>query len=347
MDGPYLFHLPDGKVRVVSVAENGELKEEVLNKLPDNYSFRVFSHDKKHSFEVSIHPIIRQEWKQEAPEKLLAISDPHGNLTYFLSVLQANSVINDKYEWIYGKNHLMVNGDIFDRGDDVLPILWLMYKWDHEARVAGGAVHFLIGNHESMVLRGDLRYINDKYAKIATRLNIDYSKLFGADTELGRWIGSCNTIQIIGTDLFVHAGLSAGFYECSFSIPYVNSQFSEGVFLDKSGRENLSTHSKFLFSSSSSTVGGPGPLWYRGMVGYDGHEALDEDVLDLLLERYDVKRVIVGHTEQPDINLFYNGKVIAINVKSGNNYEKKLGRGILIEGVKTYVVNDEGTIKPL
>lgn len=347
MDGPYIFHLADGKTRIISVQEDGTLKNEVVDNLPDNYSFPVISHDKKVRFTVKLHTPSRQEWKQDAPEKILAISDPHGNLNCFLSVLKANGVINDNLEWAFGKNHLLINGDIFDRGDDVLPIFWLTYKIQEEARKAGGAVHFLIGNHESMVLRSDLRYINDKYVKIADKIGLDYSKFFGADTELGRWIGLANTIQVIGENLYVHAGLSQGFYDRNLTIPYVNEQISKGIFLDKSGRDKLSEHSQFLFSSSSSTVGGPGLVWYRGMVNYDGHEPLKNETLDLLLERYNVKHIIVGHTVMDDVATFYVGKVIAINVDNQKNYDKRSGRGILIEGTSFYIINDRGQKSPL
>ena len=341
VDGPYIFYCPDGRARVVSIAEDGALLDETMQSLPPDYSFPIITHDKKHKFHIKLHPIIRQEWKQEAAEKLLVISDPHGNFDCFYSVLKANGVINDKYEWVYGKGHLMIIGDIFDRGNDVLPIFWLTYKLDKEARDAGGAVHFLLGNHESMVLRGDLRYMTEKYVVLADRLELDYPKLFGLDTELGRWLSVANAIQIIGSDLYVHAGLAKGFFDRNFSISYVNEVMSKGLFLDKEGRENLSKDSKYLYSSSS-TTGGPGILWYRGMVGYEKHEPLEMDILDLLLERYHVNRIIVGHTIFDDITMFYDGKVIAVNVDNQKNFDNKKGRGLLIESGATYMIDDYG-----
>ena len=347
VDGPYIFHGPDGIIRVISVPENGTLKDETLESLSPDYLFPVITHDLKHKFEVQLHPIVRQEWKQEAPEKLLVISDPHGNFDCFYSVLKANEVINDKYEWVYGKNHLMIIGDIFDRGNDVLPIFWLTYKLDQEAREAGGAVHFLLGNHESMVLQGDLRYVKEKYTALAQYVELDYPKLFGPDTELGRWLAAANSMQIIGDDLYVHAGLAKGFYDRDFSIPYVNEVMSQGLFLNKAGRESISDDSKYLYSSSSSITDGPGILWYRGMVGYEKHEPLDPDILDLLLQRYHVHRVIVGHTIFDDITTFYDGKVIAVNVNNQKNFDSKQGRGLLIESGITYVIDDYGERKML
>lgn len=347
-DGPYVLYA-NNKIRIIGADKDGCAIDRNYDKLAENFLLDIVTHNKKHQFKVKLHEKIeRQNWKQNRAEKVLAISDPHGNFDCFFSVLESNGVINEKYEWTFGKNQLLINGDIFDRGDDVLPIFWLVYKLDYEARKAGGAVFFLIGNHESMVLRNDLRYINDKYVKIANHFDKKdkYGDLFGADTELGRWIANGNTIQIIGDDLYVHAGLSARFYKEKYDPAYVNTVISKNIFKDKAGRE-AEPDSKFFFSSSSGTVDGPGPIWYRGMVGYESHVALKEDMLDEMLKHYNVKRIIVGHTVMSDVRTFYKGKVIAINVDNQKNYNNKNGRGILIENGKTYVINDYGDKKIL
>lgn len=59
------------------------------------------------------------------------------------------------------ENHLMIIGDIFDRGKDVPQIFWLFYKLEEEAAKAGGHVSFILGNHEPMVLANDLRYTKE------------------------------------------------------------------------------------------------------------------------------------------------------------------------------------------
>ena len=45
----------------------------------------------------------------------------------------------------------------------MLPIFWLMYKLEQEAWEAGGVMTFMLGNHEEMVLRGNLKYTRSKY----------------------------------------------------------------------------------------------------------------------------------------------------------------------------------------
>ena len=74
----------------------------------------------------------------------------------------AGKVIDTDLTWSFGDGHLVIVGDVFDRGPNVTECLWLIYRLEQEASAAGGAVHFLLGNHELMVMRGDLRYLNER-----------------------------------------------------------------------------------------------------------------------------------------------------------------------------------------
>lgn len=76
-----------------------------------------------HRFQVKLHPVERPLWKSGQREKTLIISDPHGDLESFVSVLRNNGVIGKNYKWKFGKNQVIVIGDVFDRGKDVLPFL--------------------------------------------------------------------------------------------------------------------------------------------------------------------------------------------------------------------------------
>jgi hypothetical protein len=215
----------------------------------------------------------------------------------------------------------------------------LIYKLEKEAEEAGGKVTFLLGNHEPMILAGDLRYMDKMYQYPAEKTDMNYREFFLFSTELGRWLGTRNTIEVIGENLFVHAGLGEDFLNLDLDIPMVNEEMSEGLFLTKQERNDLSELTKFLYGSY-------GPIWYRGMVLNDEkYKPLHLNVLDKILEKYQVKRIIVGHTIFPDVTSFYGGKVIAVNVNNKDNFEKVLGRGILIEGDKTFVVGDKGIMR--
>jgi hypothetical protein len=49
-------------------------------------------------------------------------------------------------------------GDILDRGDNEVEIFYALERLQKEAKEAGGALHVLNGNHETMNIAQDLRY---------------------------------------------------------------------------------------------------------------------------------------------------------------------------------------------
>lgn len=340
-DGPYILYQADGSVWVISVSKKGKILDKTYAALPKDYTFRVTDHEGRYPFSVKLHPLQRPAWQYTRPEKTFVMSDPHGRLDCVISLLQGNGVINDKYHWSFGNNHLVVIGDVFDRGKDVVQIFWLLYKLEAEAAKVGGHVSFLLGNHEPLVLSNDLRYTKEKYKLLAEKLGVKYPQLFGTDTELGRWLATRNTMQIIGTDLYVHAGLGKLFYDKELSIPFVNEEMSKALFMSKRERKELSPLTAFLY-------GNDGPVWYRGLVKEEPkYKPLAQDSLQMMLEHYMVEHIIVGHTVFKDISTFYNGRVIAVNVDNKENRKKKRGRAILIDRNTYYVVGDEGILREL
>ncbi len=49
-------------------------------------------------------------------------------------------------------------GDQLDRGDQEVPILYFLERLQREAARAGGALHILNGNHETLNIAGRFRY---------------------------------------------------------------------------------------------------------------------------------------------------------------------------------------------
>ena len=340
-DGPYVLYQPDGKTRVISVDKKGKITDTTYVALPEDFTLHVVDHKGRFPFDVKLHPVKRPDWQYRQPEKGFVMSDPHGRLDCVISLLQGNGVIDKNYNWSFGSNHLMVIGDIFDRGKDVPQIFWLFYKLEDEAAKAGGTVSFLLGNHEPLVLANDLRYTKDKYKVLAQKLNMNYPKLFGLDTELGKWLGTRNTMQTIGSDLYVHAGLGKNFYDRNLSIPTVNEEMSKALFMNKKERRALSPLTAFLY-------GNDGPIWYRGLVRTDAkYHPMAQDSLQMVMERYQAKHIIVGHTIFKDISTFYDGKVIGVNVDNKENQKKKRGRALLIDKDTYFVVGDKGVLRKL
>lgn len=334
VDGPYILYTAAG-ARVITVDRDGTIGDRTLPQPPAD--FRVTDHRGRLPFEVRLREIRRQPWRHDAqPPKLFIMSDPHGRLDCVVSLLRGNGVIDSDLRWAYGANHLAVIGDIFDRGEDVVQILWLFYELQRQAEQAGGCVTVFLGNHEPMVLAGDLRYTKPKYTILARELGMDYAALFGPDTELGRWIATWPAMGIIGRDLFVHAGVGGDFYRWDLPIPEVNRQMSRALFMKNAARKALSDTLDFLYGSY-------GPIWYRGLV-YDepSRRPVPADTLDLIRARYDVDHLAVGHTIFRDISTFYGGRVFDVNVDNRVNRRKRRGRAVLVECDTYYVVGDRG-----
>ena len=89
-------------------------------------------------------------------------------------------------------------------GDMVTEILWHLYSLEKQAARAGGMVHYILGNHELMVLDEDLRYINEKYKQVEAISGIKYSDLYSENSVLGKWLRSKPVMVTINNIIFVH-----------------------------------------------------------------------------------------------------------------------------------------------
>lgn len=339
-DGPYLLYNYN-HIKMIEVDKAGNINISKIPDTPTPITFEVHSQEGNHHFGVTLRPIKKQPAHHLEPAKIFVVSDPHGDFDSFVAILKAGKVINDQYEWIWGKNHLVMLGDAFDRGVDVLPILWLCYKLDAEAPTHGGLFHFLIGNHEDLVLAGDKRYMEEKYTRLERDLTIPYQELFSSQTELGQWLRAKNFAITIGKNLFIHAGLSQSILDREKDLEVINNIMQEYLGV---GKKNIADKEGLPYALFSSN----GPLWYRGMVRDDDkYETFDEETIKLIRKTYQVDRVIVGHTIFDDITPRYNQQVIAINVKNRDNRLAGKGRAILIENNQVFVVYDNGELKSL
>jgi len=207
-EGPHIFY-KKGKVFVKNIhfTANGiEVNEEAFNSKQELPILTCTVDNKEGtSFDISItgdYPAPPTVYPQ--PERLFAISDIEGNFDAFEKTLKGNKVIDQQLNWSYGDGHLVLVGDFFDRGYNVTPVLWLIYKLEQQAKKAGGMVHFIVGNHEEMNMRGDVRYVKDRYLKAAKAMKISYQGLYSENTELGRWLRSKNvTLDLYGAKYVV------------------------------------------------------------------------------------------------------------------------------------------------
>ncbi len=55
------------------------------------------------------------------------ITDIHGEYSTYLNLLNANGIIDNDLNWKFGKGHLVIIGDTFDRGAMVTEVLWHLF----------------------------------------------------------------------------------------------------------------------------------------------------------------------------------------------------------------------------
>ena len=92
-------------------------------------------------------------------QRIVAFGDVHGDLEATRAALRLAGAIDEQDRWVGGELVVVQTGDQLDRGDQERAILDLFERLRVESRAAGGAFHALLGNHELMNTRGDLRYV--------------------------------------------------------------------------------------------------------------------------------------------------------------------------------------------
>lgn len=185
-------------------------------------------------------------WQYDNASRVVAMADVHGAYDAMVRTLQNADIVDDKLRWSGGDSHLVIVGDLLDRGPDSRSAMDLLMRLETEAPVTGGMVHVLIGNHEAMNLVGDLRYVSlSEYAAFAddedpeernrwfdawaeragkdedeldaARVSFDeqfppgffaHRQAFSSEGTYGKWLLDKAAIVVVNGTAFVHGGLS-------------------------------------------------------------------------------------------------------------------------------------------
>lgn len=268
----------------------------------------------------------------QAPERIVAVGDVHGDFGQFTTILRQAAVIDDGNRWIGGRTILVQTGDVLDRGPDSRKVMELLMALESEAKRAGGRVHALIGNHEAMNVLGDLRYVSageyesfrspnavalrDRaYSRLSDSTRRDdpeYRRLWETEHPLGwvehrlafegngrygTWIRRHDAVLKVGDYLFLHGGIGPKYADRSAAD--LNREVREA--LTRPGVETTIADDP------------EGPLWYRGLA--TGGEAELAAHVEQVLSRFGVKHIVIGHTPTPGAILpRFEGRVILIDV---------------------------------
>ena len=303
-DGPHVFEAEGGWVamRIVRVDSRLEVRRDKLEGATPVIEVPLPGRDKP--LKVTLRGTVEAPASSvPAPAKILALSDIEGNLDALIRLLRAGGAIDQDLRWTFGSGQVVYVGDLFDRGLQVTECLWLLYELEARAAAAGGALHFVLGNHEVMNLTGDFRYVRKKYRENAKLLEEKLEDLYSRRSVLGQWLRTRNAVQRIGDEIFVHGGISPEVAESKLSLQELNDALRKGLAAE--------TWAKAPEGPLKSVVDGKmGLTWYRGYL----KDPIDEKAMESILEAYGARRIAVGHTLVRDVGFVLGGRVLALDV---------------------------------
>lgn len=284
-DGPFIF-----------IKQNKLIQKEIVNGVVSTKTIPINTIQTEFIPEPSTYTNVK---------KVAALSDIHGQYDLALTLLKNNKIIDKNLNWKFGKGHLVIAGDIFDRGPKVHETLLLMFKLEQQAKKKGGRVHFILGNHEYMILHNDLRYIHRKYRETSKLLNVNYGELYGKSTVIGRWLRSKATIIKINKDYFVHGGVSKKFISktgfSSKTIHNINTTMRASI--NRSKKEMKSTDFYKTYYSSKSLI------WYRGYF----RDKLKDSEINEIFHSLDAKHIVVGHCSNKEVVQLFDHKIYGVD----------------------------------
>jgi hypothetical protein len=289
----------------------------------------------------------RAEAAWEHVARVVVFGDLHGDYAKFHDMLSEAGLIDGRDNWSGGRAHLVQVGDVPDRAPDTRRIVDLLMRLEPQARRAGGYVHALIGDHESMNMEGDLRYttsgefaafadrdsprIRDRYYALWVEalkahppaggvplFDTAYRAKFDADHPLG-WVehkAAWSTQGVYGRWVLTHDTL----------IRIDDTLYLHGGLGPEYAGFDIEEMNKAVVAAlrhQSEKAGGPhdilwneqGPLWYRGLA--KNPEASEGANVAAILAHDHVRHIVIGHTKQyMMINSRFDGAVILTDVFS-------------------------------
>ena len=339
IDGPYVLYSNDS-VFVNYIEDNSGVKSVKTDAKPTSMksglTLQVNTDMPGKTFSVQLKQKLSNEKSEyNGVKKMLVISDIEGNFEALRKLLQGNQVIDENFNWTFGKDHLVLVGDFVDRGVMVTEVLWFIYSLEEKAKAAGGYVHYILGNHEIMNMADELDYVQERYIQHAKLMNKPYVQLFGPNAEIGRWLATKNVVERVGNTLFTHGGISGYMNMLRIPLKELNEItrpfYTDTIYKYSDDRLNI-IYSDF------------GPFWYRN---YYKAPRANVTQIDSTLDFYSVRAITTGHTIiANEIRSLYNGKVFNTDV----HHAEGRSEALLIDNGKYWRVNTTGEkleIKPI
>jgi hypothetical protein len=248
----------------------------------------------------------------EAPRRLVAFGDIHGDLGQLRAVLRLAGAIDARDHWIGGDLWVVHTGDYLDRSAGEIEIMDLFDRLEEEAAAAGGRLLVLNANHEimnvdwifGMVTEGGFRVfdavldldVDDPAVAALPAERRHRAAAFKPGGPFALRLAENPVYAIIGDTVFVHGGISPA------HVAY--------------GLERIDREMKTWMRGGAAACppvikGRDAPVWMRDYSRTDGPP--DCEQLARVLGMLGVRRMVVGHTIQPHVNAACEGRVWRID----------------------------------
>jgi hypothetical protein len=288
----------------------------------------------KYCKEYPYFPLIMEE-----KERVVVIGDLHGDYEFTTRLLKKAEVIDNNLNWIGGQTIIVQVGDQvdrcrpgeykcddsratkFDEASDI-KIIKLLNHLHTLAAKSGGMVISLLGNHELMNIHGNMNYvskmgldefdnyIDPKNINIKFKSGIEARKYaFAPGNEYGTLL-ACTRASwiIIGKTLFCHGGLTPSFMKTMginnrqdlYKISINVREWALGLF------KNLDYFSDPIIVSKIVNSYPDSLFWNRNLSNLPSNLNIStkecQKNFKPLLDKLNIKRMIVGHTPQNFVN---------------------------------------------
>lgn len=259
-----------------------------------------------------------------ACDRIIVIGDVHGDMGRLMDILYNTQVINANGEWIADPPNTMVVqlGDQLDsasRGGDPewerlsdTEVMIYMDRLDDVARMKGGRVLSLLGNHELMNVLGDFTYVSPKSLRASGSSEMR-KRRFQPGGPYAHILAKRNVVLKIGSQLFCHGGLLPEHLDAVDSqLIRINEVVHKYLKHDPMSYEQAHILQHVV-------LGDNGILWTRKYMQSVEDPMMDQ-LLQNVLERTQTKHIYVGHNTVSQISPAHRGKLWFVDAQLSRAY---------------------------
>ena len=211
-------------------------------------------------------------------------------------------------KWTGGDAVVVQLGDVLDRGNVEIGILKLLIDLDAQAQKDGGAVYMLNGNHESLNVCGDFRYVTPgAFIESAVEFGIPRDQalrswdgciqaraaLFLPGGRVARMLSRNPTVLVVNDTAFAHGGLLPT--HTQYGVERMNAEVAAWMRRDRT--EDGFASPPFLAMGDGKSV-----MWNRQLSVEKWPSPVERyratSMVSQALEAVGAKRLVVGHTPQ-------------------------------------------------